>query len=414
VLGAVAITLVAVAVVVVVGIVIREDERQEALEPFYVPPEPVEGDEPGELIRLEPLPDGTVGGGDGWRVLYWSERGDGGLVAASGMVFLPDGPAPPGGREILAWAHGTVGLGARCAPSRTDDVTSGFTWVDQALARGWAVTATDYAGLGTPGTEPYLIGEAEARDVVNSVRAARALVRGERPDEPVGARFAVYGHSQGGHSALWTGDRAATDAPELELVAVAAVAPAAELVPLVSEQYADAVAWFIGPDVAAAWPQVYPDLSLDGVLTEAGRENAERIAHECIEDAALEGLVRRDLFGQRFFAVDPVTEDAWREAAGEQSAPVLDADLPLWVGESTADEIVLPGTTALYIQRSCEAGLAVQTAWVDETDGMGHAGLGNLLGPTVVGWVDQRFQGEAPPSSCSARPPVRPAVPPAG
>jgi hypothetical protein len=60
------------------------------------------------------------------------------------------------------------------------------------------------------------------------------------------------------------------------------------------------VAWFIGPDVAAAWPQVSPDLPLEGVLTSVGRDNADRIAGECIEQAAIEGLARRDLFGQRF------------------------------------------------------------------------------------------------------------------
>ena len=90
------------------------------------------------------------------------------------------------------------------------------------LRAGFVVTATDYSGLGTPGVERYLIGADEARDVLNSVRAARALTA-----TGAGTRVAVYGHSQGGHAALWTGDVAPTYAPEFQIVGVAAAAPAA-------------------------------------------------------------------------------------------------------------------------------------------------------------------------------------------
>ena len=71
---------------------------------------------------------------------------------------------------------------------------------------------------------PYLIGVSEARAVLDSVRAARSL-----PDALAGDRFAVWGHSQGGHAALFTGQEAASYAPELKLVGVAAAAPATYL-----------------------------------------------------------------------------------------------------------------------------------------------------------------------------------------
>lgn len=45
--------------------------------------------------------------------------------------------------------------------------------LDQALAAGWGVVATDYAGLGTTGPQPYLIGQGEGRSVLDSIRAAR-------------------------------------------------------------------------------------------------------------------------------------------------------------------------------------------------------------------------------------------------
>ena len=41
------------------------------------------------------------------------------------------------------------------------------------MERGSVVAATDYPGLGTPGTHPYLVGDSEARAVIDFVRAAR-------------------------------------------------------------------------------------------------------------------------------------------------------------------------------------------------------------------------------------------------
>ena len=95
------------------------------------------------------------------------------------------------------------------------------------LARGYVVAATDYPGLGTPGVHPYLIGESEGRAVLDWVRAVRDL-----PNSGASGRFAVWGHSQGGHAALYTGEIAARYAPELKLVGVAAAAPATYLIEL--------------------------------------------------------------------------------------------------------------------------------------------------------------------------------------
>jgi len=74
---------------------------------------------------------------------------------------------------------------------------------------------------------PYLIGASEGRAVLDSVRAARDL-----PDAAASNRFAVWGHSQGGHASLYTGELAASYAPDLKLVGVVAAAPATYLVEL--------------------------------------------------------------------------------------------------------------------------------------------------------------------------------------
>ncbi len=78
------------------------------------------------------------------------------------------------------------------------------------MALDYVVVATDYPGLGTPGPHPYLIGESEGRAVLDSVRAARAIEKAH-----AGKRFVVWGHSQGGHAALFAGELARRYAPEL-------------------------------------------------------------------------------------------------------------------------------------------------------------------------------------------------------
>ena len=168
------------------------------------------------------------GAGDAFRILYRSTGLNGEPIAVSGAIFIPPGAAPQGGRNVIAWAHPTSGVVEACAPSLMPDV-AGMIWgLADMLAQGYVVVATDYPGLGVPGQiHPYLIGVSEGRAVLDSVRAARAL-----PRTGASNRFAVWGHSQGGHASLYTGELAASYAPELKLVGVAAAAPATYLAEL--------------------------------------------------------------------------------------------------------------------------------------------------------------------------------------
>ena len=89
----------------------------------------------------------------------------------------------------MAWPlHAiTTGLGNDCAPSRAAKPLAQMDWLGGMLNRGWVVTAPDYAGLGTSGVMKYLVGAAEGRDLLNSVRAVRELNHAG-----AGARFALW------------------------------------------------------------------------------------------------------------------------------------------------------------------------------------------------------------------------------
>jgi pimeloyl-ACP methyl ester carboxylesterase len=391
-----------VGLLVVIGVVVlaadyigdrrRSDELQEALEPFYTPPDPLPSTEPGHLIRYEPLGE-SIEGAETYRILYVTERPDGTPTVSSGMLLVPTAPAPPGGRKVVAWAHPTVGLGDRCAPSRRDNpIRSQMTepWMLQMVKFGWVVVATDYAGLGTPGQSLYLIGRSEAYDVINSVRAARAF-----PGADAGSAWAVYGHSQGGHSALWTGVLAREYAPELDLVAVTAAAPAAELVPLVDAQWDQEVAWVIGPKVVESWPEVYPDLPLEGLVHERNLERNAGLARECVVEAAIEGIVRQKL-GRRYFAANPAADDAWRAALADQTPPPV-TEVPVLVVQGTHDGVVIPNTTALLVEQWCDAGSELTMVWLG---GLWHMGAGERGGTIVGDYLWRVFNGRDAGNTC--------------
>ena len=189
---------------------------------FYDPLDPLPRREPGDIIWIEPL---NLSVGVGWRILYHSRSLDQRDIAVSGIVLAPSGEPPSGGWPVVAWAHGATGIEDPCAPSRSGTsggVSDGF--LEEIMREGYVVVATDYEGLGTPGPHPWLVGESEARSVLDIVRAARQL-------EETGAsgEFVVWGHSQGGQAALFTGEIAQDWAPELELKGVIAAAPTFEL-----------------------------------------------------------------------------------------------------------------------------------------------------------------------------------------
>jgi pimeloyl-ACP methyl ester carboxylesterase len=271
------------------------------------------------------------------------------------------------------------------------------------LARGWDVTATDYAGLGTAGAEAYLVGGDEAYDVLNSVRALKYI-----PSADAGNSFAVWGHSQGGNSALFTAARASTYAPSLHLVATVASAPAAELVPLLDETWNSTLAWVIGPEVLISWPSVFRGLEVGSLTTSAGYENYRRVAGQCITSAAVEALIRTAI-KQRFFKVNPVSVSAWRAVALQQTAPILSPSQPLMVAESLNDEVVLPNTTALYVKRACAARSDLTSLWLAD---VGHVQLASTIAPAVINWLGDRFAGRPTAPTCDQPLPIAPAADP--
>jgi hypothetical protein len=85
-----------------------------------------------------------------WKIVYESTSLAGVPRTVSGLVIVPEGAAPPGGRNVVSWAHPTTGIAERCAPSASRNRFDGIPGLAALIERGYAIVATDYPGLGTP------------------------------------------------------------------------------------------------------------------------------------------------------------------------------------------------------------------------------------------------------------------------
>ena len=158
---------------------------------------------------------------------------------------------PPGGRPVVAWDHGTCGVGDSATPSRypwlyPGPVSTPWDWYAQWVGKlgrmGYVVACPDYEGLGTPGLHTYLHAASEGRATVDAVRAAKHLA-GELGVATSNC-WGVAGHSQGGQAALAAAELAATTYGKgLSLKATVAVAPAVEIATINGLSAVDPFAW---------------------------------------------------------------------------------------------------------------------------------------------------------------------------
>ncbi|KJZ70246.1 hypothetical protein HIM_10360 [Hirsutella minnesotensis 3608] len=179
---------------------------------FYASADNLTNSRPGNILKLEAM-DATQRtfkkGTKAWRFQYTTVDLDGSLVPATAFIAFPSAVTGQSGHDnssttmgqkrfrLVAWAHGTSGLFRGCAPSNGPGLFDYGTW-QPLVSRGYAVVATDYAGLGNDHTlHKYGSFRTHAADVYYSAVAARNVFGHALTREWMSA-----GHSQGG-GAVW-------------------------------------------------------------------------------------------------------------------------------------------------------------------------------------------------------------------
>ncbi len=358
---------------------------------FYVARDEELPGPPGSIIRKERF-GGSVWGSTSYRVLYRSTGLDGQPIAVSGVVVVPSGADSHGSRPVLAWAHPTTGVARACAPSLRGTAMLGtIPGLAQIIQRGFVIAATDYPGLGTKGPHPYLIGVSEARAVLDSVRAARSI-------SGAGETFAVWGHSQGGHAALWTGELASSYSPELKLVGVAAAAPATLLGKLFENDLGTLAGIALTAMTLEAWSDLYGIPIQSAVLPQA-IGNVEKIGDSCI--TKFSGLVATkdaiDGMHGAFLKINPVTTAPWAGIISANAPGQKPAGAPIFISQGLADTVVDPPVTAEFFKILCRQGARVRLL---EIPGVSHGEIAVTTAGQAVSWIADRFDRRPPPNSC--------------
>jgi len=257
---------------------------------------------------------------------------------------------------------------------------------------GYAVVATDYAGLGTAGRHAYLDMLSNATDVVNSIPAAHAAV------PKLSQRWLVVGHSQGGLSALGVAELEGRikDPNFLGTVALAGASDPQDGIDNVLKANLPVLNGLLAFWVYGV-KTVYPELQVSDVLT----DEALAIFTTSVEDgcSAASGA----------FAALPTNEmlrPGWRENPYlkeflERNRPgALPTYGPLLLVGGGDDVLFSESAGRKVFQRICAAGGQAQRKLYP---GLGHDPVvyGSLR--DQVDWIAARFAGRPAPNDCPAQ-----------
>jgi hypothetical protein len=346
---------------------------------FYVWNEEVPGT-PGTVLRQEPLPAhlALTNAARGLRVLYTSTDGIDGKtpIAVSGAIYFPKGPAPNGGWPVIAWAHGTTGTADVCAPSWMPRGTRDTDYLNAWLAQGYAVVASDYQGLGTPGGHPWMAVRPEGWSVLDSVRSAL----GAFPE--LANSVVIVGQSQGAHAALSAAGLASAYAPTLRVRGTVATGLAGGPKYAASRR-TTAFLFLILHKFQAMDPAFQPS----DYLTEAGERAYAVSATTCVRPGPtvpLEDVLK-------------VWPDRVKVAAVEDW-PTLRFSHPLFIGTGLADTAAAPDVQYGTASAACQAGSIVETHYYPGQD---HGGAVNASLVDSVPFVQKLFAGQPVAGNCA-------------
>ncbi|MFF0490205.1 alpha/beta hydrolase family protein [Nocardia sp. NPDC004068] len=307
----------------------------------------------------------------------------------SGALYLPHGVPPVGGWPVVVWAHGTVGIGDGCAPSRRPQSERNSAYLNRVLDRGYAVLAPDYQGLGTEGQFSYYNSAVEGASILDAVAALRTV------PVPLSGSWAIVGQSEGAHAAMSAAGRYADSGGGAARGLRAVVATGLRTDPPHSlramfrrgstgaQNQVGYAAYFL-----AALRELAPE-RVTPYLSDFGRDYVEAAATQCLSDLVARAAGRRpaDL------VADPDHPTPTFDADIAALTGYRDHDLPadILLGYGTADIDVPPTGTDAYAAalRAANRGIGVT---VESYPGADHSGAFLASLPDALAFLDAHLR----------------------
>jgi hypothetical protein len=364
---------------------IPDIQRTFPLNKFYDTPNPLPPGKPGDLIRSQEfdryqLPSHVMA----VRILYHSRAANGQDVAASGVILYPDGKAPAGGWPIVAWAHALIGVARQCAPSLAKSVQHG-PFLSMYVGLGYAVVATDYAGLGTSFRNAFSDLPSNATDVIYSVPAARAAV------PQLGSRWVAVGVGEGGSAVVGVAEleREPRDPNYLGSMAISGLDDFEDRYEHSGTHAFPEMPLFLAYGVKT----VYPEFDVKDILTDKALVLYPRVEQECGDPRGDSKLPPAEMLKPAWENNKFVKLYFGRNTLGQKPAQAL-----VLVISSELDPALPIQRTVQVITRMCRQGDRVQFERYPQSE------TGQVFGDSVrdqISWLQARFAGRPASSNCS-------------
>ena len=271
------------------------------------------------------------------------------------------------------------------------DVYYGWEGLFEYVMMGYAVVATDYAGLGTEGPHQYMSIAAQAADVINSIPAARAAL------PALGSRWVAVGHSQGGSAVLEVSvlENKRRDPGFLGTVSLA---PPTNLSAMWhGKKVANSTsAGYIGI-IASGIKAVDPSFDVRTMLGPATLAQFPRIRSEaCLEAAGslLKGAPADKMLVKHWADLPAV------EAFARANRPDVKRGYgPIYLLQGDADKTIPARYTRQADRNLCRLGDTVE---YKSYPGMDHDPLVFASFRDQISWIADRFSGASAPTNCGA------------
>ncbi len=387
----------------------------------------------GQVIKQEKI-ETSVKGAQAWKIAYISSDISGRKTISTGLVVAPVTPAPAGGRPIITWAHGTTGSAQNCGPSQVIDpvvplneyfLLGGNSWTDygipaveELIAEGYVLVATDYQGLGGGGRHQYSVSSTNAMDTINAARAA-----GSMKQTGANKKTVVYGWSQGGGATIALAampqyiGQTGTAFDNLDIVGFVALAPqdisifapAGNLDQAGADKYfqglqtmffdnvfnfTHATMYYWGTQAA------FPSLKLEDVFTDEGVKVANQIfSNKCMH---VSSDTFNFLYGSNFKTLlkeKPTNTLAWAKAMLTGGVPLNKPIAPVQIYFGSKDTAVPPMMHKLYQDQACKLGGNVGR--VQLPGEQSHFTTPGSAKPFYLSWIKDRLAGKPLTNACT-------------
>jgi alpha-beta hydrolase superfamily lysophospholipase len=355
---------------------------------------PASDQKPGTLLSYDRIDLPMVYRAKAWRILYVTRDYRMLPMLSTGLVVLPDKAARiPMDRKFVAWAHPTTGVARKCAPSLRGSPIKTIGGLNDLVASGLVVVATDYPGLGTTGSVGYLVGKGQAFATIDSVRAAKQI-----PGVGGGKDFALWGYSQGGHAVLFAATLAAGYAPELSLKGVAAIAPPTDLAVLLRANLNSIAGRILASFTLSSWNTKY-SAPLAPLLDSKAEALVEEVSRSCVDDLGgkLDALAAQNGLKQEFLKEDPADVQPWGTLMSNNSLYAFNSQAPALIIQGSSDDIVRPQVTTQFVRSSCRLGARIEYVMLP---GKGHGGAMVAGHKRATDWLAAVLSGLPVRSTC--------------